>query len=113
MKTANIKDYEEILAVAQLYIDGCAKGNGDIMKPAFHEAATINGEPIATLFEGATEAGPCDSKAHVDVIDVVGDIAVIRIYLENYFGKDYIDFHTLLKTDDGWKIVAKVFVDAE
>lgn len=27
--------------------------------------------------------------------------------------KDYIDFHTLLKTDEGWKIVAKVFVDAE
>lgn len=49
MKNINLKDYEEIRRVAQLYVDGCAKGDGDYMKPAFHQSATINGAPIQTL----------------------------------------------------------------
>lgn len=112
MSTAKLKDYEEIMAVAQLYIDGCAKGDGDHMKPAFHENATINGAPIQTLFDDVTKAGATDSSARVDVLDVAGDIAVIRITLENYHGADYIDFHALKKETDGWKITAKVFADA-
>lgn len=112
MKNAKIEDYEQILATVQLYIDGCAKGDGEMMKPAFHESATINGAPISTLFEGASQAGPCNSRAHVDVLDAVDDIAVVRVCLQDYFGKDYVDYHTLLKTEDGWKIVAKVFVEA-
>lgn len=46
MSTAKIQDYQEILRVAQLYVDGCAKGDGAMMQPAFHENATINGAPI-------------------------------------------------------------------
>ena len=112
MSIAKLKDYEEILHAAQLYIDGCAKGNGEMMKPAFHENATINGAPIQTLFDGATQAGPADSKARVDVLYVVNDIAVIRITLENYFGADYVDFHALKKDENGWKIMAKIFTEA-
>ncbi|WP_300981828.1 nuclear transport factor 2 family protein [Flavonifractor sp. An306] len=48
----------------------------------------------------------------VDILDVVNDVAVIRITLENYFGADYVDFHALKKTEDGWKIMAKVFTGA-
>lgn len=112
MSHAKVKDYEEILRAAQLYVDGCAKGDGEMMKPAFHESATINGASIQTLFDGATQAGPADSKAQVDILDVVNDVAVIRITLENYFGADYVDFHALKKTEDGWKIMAKVFTEA-
>ncbi|MCD7757552.1 MAG: nuclear transport factor 2 family protein [Clostridiales bacterium] len=111
MDIAKVKDYEEILKAAQLYIDGCAKGDGELMRPAFMEGATINGAPIASLFEGATQAGPGGSTAHVDVLDAVGDVAVIRVYLQNYFGKDYVDFHSLLKTEKGWQIAAKVFTE--
>lgn len=109
MNSAKIKDYEEILHAAQLYAEGCAKGDGELMKPAFHPSATINGAPIQTLFDGATQAGPADCKARVDVLDVVNDIAVIRVTLENYFGADYVDFHAMKKDETGWKIMAKVF----
>jgi len=112
MSNAKLKDYNEILRAAQLYVEGCAKGDGEMMKPAFHQSATINGAPIQTLFDGATQAGSCDSKARVDVLDVVNDIAVIRVTLENYFGADYVDFHALKKDKDGWKIMAKVFTEA-
>lgn len=111
MNQATIQDYEDILRTVQLYVDGCAKGDGALMQPAFHESATINGAPIQTLFDGATQAGPTDSHAQVDVIDVVGDIAVVRVTLENYFGVNYVDFHALKKDESGWKIMAKIFTE--
>lgn len=111
MNHAAIRDYEEILHTVQLYVDGCAKGDGAGMKPAFHESATINGAPIQTLFDGATEAGPTDSHAQVDILDVVNDIAVVRVTLENYFGHDYVDFHALKKDENSWKIMAKIFTE--
>ncbi len=112
MKELKVKDYEEILRAAQRYVDGCAKGDGGLMKPAFHQSATINGAPIQTLFDSATQAGPTDCVARVDVLDAVQDIAVIRITLENYHGANYVDFHALKKDEEGWKIMAKVFTDA-
>ena len=112
MSTAKIQGHQEILRVAHLYVDGCAKGDGAMMQPAFHENATINGAPIQTLFDGAAQAGVTDAHAQVDILDVVNDVAVIRITLENYFGADYVDFHALKKGSDGWKIMAKVFTEA-
>ena len=49
MKVINLKDYEEIVKAGNLYLEGCRKGDSSIMKPAFHENATINGDPIQTL----------------------------------------------------------------
>ena len=63
------------------------------MKKAFHENATINGEPIQTLYDGVDEAGPAECNGRIDVLDVVNDIAIIRITMENYFGTNFIDFH--------------------
>ena len=109
---ATIKDYEEIRKVAQMYIDG---GNGDspIMKPAFHKNATINGEPIQTLFDGVDKAGETNSKATVDILDVVNDVAAIRITMEDWHGTNFVDFHLLKKDADGWKIIAKVYTETK
>lgn len=63
------------------------------------------------MFDGVDEAGATDSKGRVDVLEVNYDIAVIRITMENYFGADYVDLHMLKKFEDGWKIVAKAFID--
>ncbi|MBR0260795.1 MAG: nuclear transport factor 2 family protein [Selenomonadaceae bacterium] len=107
-----IKDYEDIRKVAQLYIDG---GNGDssIMKPAFHKNATINGDPIQTLFDYVDKVGKTDSKAVVDVLDVTNDIAAIRITMEDWHGQNFVDYHLLRKEADGWKIIAKVFTETK
>lgn len=109
---ATIKDYEEIRKVARMYIDG---GNGDssIMKPAFHKNATINGEPIQTLFDGVDKAGRTDSKAIVDILEVVNDVAAIRITMEDWHGQNFVDFHLLRKDETGWKIIAKVFTETK
>ena len=112
MRYINNADYEEIRRVVQMYVDGCAQGDGDLMKPAFAESATINEVPIQTLFDDVTEAGPTDSVGRIDVLEVIGNIAVVRVILTSYHGGDYVDYHTLLKGEDGWKIMAKVFTEA-
>ena len=107
-----IKDYEEIRKVAQMYLN-CGNGDSSIMKPAFHKNATINGEPIQTLFDDVDKAGKTNSKGIIDVLDVVNDVAAIRITMEDWHGQNFVDFHILKKDSDGWKIVAKVFTETK
>lgn len=109
MKDVYLKDYEEIVRAGELYLQSCKEGKSEIMKPAFHENATINANPIKTLFDGVDEAGKTNTKGRIDVLDVVNDIAVIRITMEDYLGENFVDFHMLRKENDEWKIVAKIF----
>ena len=83
-----------------------------MMQPAFHDNATINGTSIQTLFKGSTQTGATDSHVQVDILNVLNDVAAIRITLENYFGAVYVDFHALKQGPDGWKILTKVFTEA-
>ncbi len=112
MQHINNDDYEEIRRVVQLYVDGCAKGDGGLMSPAFAESATINGKPIKTLFDDVTAAGPTDSTGRIDVLEVIGNVAAVRVILASYHGGDYVDYHALLKDENGWKIMAKVLTEA-
>lgn len=111
MKDIRLKDYEEIMQAAKLYLNGCREGKSEIMKPAFHKNATINGDPIQTLFDGVDKSGASNTTGRIDILDVANDIAVIRITMEDYFGDNFVDFHMLKKEEDGWKIVAKVFTE--
>lgn len=110
MANASIKDYQEIIACVTIYAEG-GNVSGDAQKPAFMESATINGEPIQTLFDTVDKLGAGNATTQIDVLDVVGDIAAVRVTMENFHGADYVDFHVLKKTDAGWKIAAKVFTD--
>lgn len=82
------------------------------MKPVFAESVTINGKPTQTLFDDITAAGPTDSDGRIDVLEVIGNVAVVRVILTSYHGGDYVDYHALLKDESGWKIMAKVFTEA-
>jgi hypothetical protein len=104
----SVKEYEEILAVINKYLEGCNK-NSDVMKPAFHENAIVNAQPVKNLFDGVDEAGETQSVGRVDILDVVGDIACARVVLEGWHGMNFVDFHHLIKTEDGWKIVSKIY----
>ncbi len=106
---SQIKDYEDIIKAGQAYLDSCKCGDSKVMQPSFHKNATINGEPIQTLFDGVDQAGESEVKGRIDVVDAIGDIAVIRVTMENYFGENYVDLHLLKKEADGWKILAKAF----
>jgi len=102
------QDYQDILAVIQQYSDGHIYGS-DLMKKSFHPNAIINAAPIQTLYDAIDEAGKTEPDARIDILEVAGNIACARVVIEKCYGNNYIDFLQLLKTDDGWKIVSKLY----
>lgn len=108
MKTVNLKEYQEILSVLNKYLEGGNEGS-EIMKNAFHPNAIVNALPAQTLFDAVDEAGKTKSVARIDILDVVGDIACARVIMEDWHGMNFVDFHHLMKTEDGWKIVSKLY----
>lgn len=119
MHTAtDITEYERIAATIQHYVDGAVAGNGKLMKPAFHEEATIYGYvgdslfsgPIKNLYDWNDNNGPAtDLQARIVGIDIVGTVASVRVESDNWTGHRFTDFFNLLKVGGQWKIMNKVF----
>lgn len=120
MKRTNLSDYEAITAVVQKYIDGCNEGKSAVMKPAFDNGAVMYG----TKADGTVEAkgsienlyaivdsvgADKNGNARIDVLDTTEDTAVVRVIIENWHGLTFTDYHSLMKIDGEWKIVAKVY----
>lgn len=113
MENITVKDYEEIHAVLNQYLEGASNGS-HLLKSIFHKNAIMNAEPIQLLFDGIDKAGiEKNSKARVDILGVAGNIATARIVLENWHGMNFIDFHHLMQMEDGWKIVSKMYYQYE
>ena len=114
----NTSDNEMIEKTVQFYIDGAKSGKGDDMKPAFHNDATIFGYigddlfagPIQKLFDWNDKNGPAtELETRISNIDVVGNIATVRLESDNWTGHKFTDLFTLLKIEGAWKIMNKVF----
>ena len=113
-----LSDYAAIAKLVQHYIDGARSGQGDVMKPAFHDEATIFGYvgedlfagPIQRLFDWNDQNGPAtELEAQMASIDVIDTVATVRLEIDNWTGHRFTDLFTLLKVEDGWKIINKVF----
>lgn len=116
--SAQANDREAITKTIQTYIEGGISGKGNVMKPAFHNDATIFGYigpdlfggPIQELFDWNDGNGPAaDLKSNIATIDIEGKVATVRLELDNWTGHKFTDFFTLLKLDGEWKIISKVF----
>ncbi len=116
--TTNVSEYDVIAEAVQHYIDGAKSGNGDDMKPAFHQDATIFGYagadlfagPIRQLFDWVDGNDPAaELQARIASIDLIDTVATVRLELNNWTGHRYTDLFTLLKVDGEWKIMNKVF----
>ncbi|MBR3140458.1 MAG: nuclear transport factor 2 family protein [Methanobrevibacter sp.] len=113
-----VSEREEIIAVVEKYTKGCATGDSKLMSEAFTDNALmygyLNGEyyngSINALYE-AVDAFGADSNAEVciDIINVETTIASVQVTLENWHGLNFIDYHSLIKEDGKWRIIAKVF----
>lgn len=113
-----IKDYQEIKNVVMQYVNGCATGDVDLTKKAFHKDAVmygyLNGElsagSIKNLYAAIRALGASpEAKSEIDVMEVIGTAATVRVVLENWHGLSFTDFHSLVKIDGRWTIVAKIF----
>ena len=113
-----VNEYDAIARTIQHYIEGAKSGRGGDMKPAFHQDATMFGYvgaelfagPIQHLFDWNDQNGPATGlQARTASIDIIGTIATVRLELENWTGHRFTDLFTLLKVDEEWKIMNKVF----
>lgn len=111
-------EQDAILETLQLYLDGGRVGSSDVMKPAFHQNATmfssldgvLDGGDIQTLFERVDARGPSpDLISEIGPIDVSHTTATVRVELHNWGGIRFSDQFTLIKTAEGWRIMNKVF----
>ncbi|KAK5696210.1 hypothetical protein LTR97_008630 [Elasticomyces elasticus] len=120
IKTIPTSEYDEVVAVVQTYIDGLREGDNSIITKAFHEAATMYGltaegsllgGPIKILYTFVEEHGQApDIKTRLDILSMTPTTAVVKVDMENDAGGyDYTDFHTLIKLDGKWGIIAKTF----
>lgn len=116
--SADSNDKAMIEKTVQYYIDGAISGKGDDMKPGFHADATIFGYvgddlfagPIQKLFDWNDNNGAAtELKARIADMDISGTVASVRLELDNWTGHKFTDMFTLLKVDDKWKIMNKVF----
>jgi len=111
-------DEDLIKKTVQHYINGAVSGKGDDMKPAFHSEATIFGYigddlfsgPIKNLFDWIDE-NPAATELETKIvnIDIEGTVATVRLESNNWSGHQFTDLFTLLKLDNKWKIMNKVF----
>ena len=104
-----IKDYREIREVVMQYVNGCAAGDVELAKKAFHKDAVmygyLNGElsagSIENLYAAIGQLGAdAGTKAEVDILEAVGTAATVRVVLENWHGLSFTDFHSLLSERD-------------
>jgi hypothetical protein len=106
------------------YIDGARAGDGDFMRPSFHQNATISGYcqgveysgSIEHVFEWITSNGPAPNlQPRFARIEIIETIALVHLEVRGWSGKlagsvgHASDVFTLLKIDGSWKITHKLF----
>jgi hypothetical protein len=109
-------DYDEIVRVMQLYIDGANDNDVEKFKEAFHEDAWIFGiDPDGKQFKGLISqiyhwwATPPSWEVVGRIVSVtqVGDAAAVQLVWQRALTEEWIDFHNLLRIDGVWKITNK------
>jgi hypothetical protein len=122
--TATTPDYDAIVRVVQLYIDGCNDGDIAKFQEAFHEDAWIfciyadgvlgNGL-LTDRFEGWAAFGK-ENKANntpivgrIIAVTQAGDVASVLLGFDSVADPSgsYVDVHALLRIDGVWKITNK------
>ena len=111
-------DKEQILEALELYLESGRQANSEIMKPMTHEDATmywaedgvITGGHIQELFDRIDGRAPSPDVMHeIHALDISHTTATVRVELENWGGKKFSDQLSFIKTNDGWKLIHKIF----
>lgn len=119
-----LAEHDAITRTMHLYIAGARAGDGDLMRRAFHPAATISGYcqgveysgPVEHVFNWITQNGPAPNiEPRFARIEIIETIAVVHLEVQHWSGKlaganaRASDVFTLLKCDGNWKITHKLF----
>ena len=119
IKIISTKDYEDVVETVKKYVEGLRIGSVATISNAFHNDAVMYGYtngrllggPIDNLYDFIEKNGTApDIKTHLDVLAITPTTAVVRVDMEkDAIGANYTDFHTLIKINGNWQIIAKVY----
>ena len=116
--TARTDDYDAIVRVMQLYIDGFNDNDVGKFKEAFHEDAWIfyidadaklHKSLISEYFESWAKPPGSGIVGRFISVTQVGDAASVQVSFDRSSDKSggWIDFHNLLRINGVWKITNK------
>jgi hypothetical protein len=119
---SRISRTEAVRSVSDAYVDGVRRGDAALLADLFHPDAQMYGHldgaptnmPIGGFFAMPGQfTAPADSgepyRAVVAAITVGTTAAVAELHEEDYLGRDFTDFSTLLEVDGRWLIVDKAY----
>jgi len=113
-----VQEYDAILATIEHYVAGGKAGKSELMKPAFHETATMSGYlgpdlivgSIQNLYDYVDSNPPATGlDLRVASVEVTGTVAAVRLEMDNWDGHRFTDLFTMLKIEGEWKVMTKVF----
>jgi hypothetical protein len=119
-QAATASDSAEVRAVLDTYFRGQATGDGSHMRPIFQPSANLywirdgkyaerpSAEWMAS-YTGKPAADEAERKRRIASIDITGNAAAAKL-VSDYPTAVVTDYMSLLKTEGGWKVVAKTFV---
>lgn len=114
---AQTSDHDQVVEAVTYYLDGGTQGDFDLLARAFHPSATMrwmaDGEyrdvnALDFFRRGMENAQPSNRTTRVASVTVSGDAASAVLEIE-YPTFTFVDHMTLLRFEDGWKIVSKAF----
>lgn len=114
-----VEDYDAVLKVVQGYVDGLREGSVEQLKKTFYKDAVMYGHLGDVLSEGSINnlytyieqfgAAP-EIKAHLSLLHKTPTTAIVRVEMEkDAANEDFTDYHSLIKINNEWKVVAKLF----
>lgn len=111
-------DAKAVAAVMDAYITGTKNRDVAGLKAIFHKDALMTGYLGSNLRLGspqpfydaldANEIAP-DYAAHVTSVEVLGATAMGQIIEDNLFGMSFVNNFHLIKEDDEWLIISKLY----
>jgi ketosteroid isomerase-like protein len=114
--TARTDDYDAIVRVVQLYIDGFNDNDVDKFKEAFDEDAwmfyinadgSLYKDLISKSFEGWSTPPSWGVVGRIISVTQTGDAAAVQLSFDSDKSGGWIDFHNLLRVNGVWKITNK------
>lgn len=116
------RPFEAITSVLVTYLDGLYHCDVDRLRRVFHPRAiyaTADEQPLLyrTLDEYLSVVAARESPAsrgerrrdRIDAIELAGENTALARVRCSIGARDFVDFLSLVRTDAGWQIIAKVF----
>ena len=115
----SVDGYKEVTHTVVKYVEAIRIGSIDMLADAFHKDSVTYGFVDGSLMGGSSNPTADFIRkngkspgidAHIDVLDMTPTTAIVRVITGNdASGADCNEYLTLVKDDNGWAVIAKVF----